>query len=316
MFYRTPLVVAEGLGLYIMNKIRMLTIKVLILLFPVLVSVGCDYQETLNGTEVDITLSNGTNTIFKFTKRYFLLQPGDTALFYGTRVCTVITNGVISSLKDDSINFRTITLEDTVITVNSTPHIVYPQLYQAAKNMDSLSGYTITRFFELTDSGIFQTAYKPYSGMLFLEKEIQKVMPSPLEMGSFDFVSPQNSWRASPLIVSPYASCNGTVNFIGQRVATRYIKNETIDSYDYYDGVTIKTYYSFSGEISEDNEYIRLAGTMVITRNYFKDIGLVNDMRIFEEQRTFSDNSTQVIKEYIYFSRGPNGAKLYNDWEG
>lgn len=288
-----------------------------VLIFSMLLlSAGCNNKEYVSGTDVLVTLPNGNNTIYKFAKRYFLLQPGDTAQLYGTRVCTVVTNGIISSIEDDSLYFRRITLDDTTIFVNNTPHIVYPQLYHKSSSFDSLSQFTITRYFELTDSGIFQIAYEHYNTMQFLDKEIQKVIPSPLEIGSYDFVSSGNTWRASPLIESPCASSNGTVWFIGQRVATCYLVSEKIDNYDYYDGVTIKTYYSFNGEIYENNEPARLSGTIVITRNYFKDIGLVNELRILEAQKSFSDNGVQLTKERVYFSRGPEGAKVYNDWEG
>lgn len=50
----------------------------------------CSYLDSTSVSS-DFKLPGGNDSIYQFTKRFFLLFPGDTALLYGTRVCTTIS---------------------------------------------------------------------------------------------------------------------------------------------------------------------------------------------------------------------------------
>jgi len=50
---------------------------------------SCNYPETIKPAEAEFILPPDSSVIYRFTRHYFITVPGDTALFYGARRCTV-----------------------------------------------------------------------------------------------------------------------------------------------------------------------------------------------------------------------------------
>lgn len=310
----------------------------------------CNHPETNSVSTMELVITDDSSAIYMLDKRYFILIPGDTALFYGSKRCTVIINGIIDTCINDSAYFRTITLDREEQTVDNRRQFVYPQHYQycsSFKEIDTDSippNNTITRYFVKNDTAILQIAYRTYkydtikdttsdvikksitlTGTLHnLPINKRKVIPKTLEVGKYGWlqtdttnVPTNNKWYTSPLIENPVSFSEGYISFEGFSVAPKGIALPgvmdpayTVNGVIYANGVFIKTYYSIEGEIFEDNKNITIAGNVLITRTYFTDRGLIDQLINTTIQKTYSD-TIQIIKETIYVARGPEGAKNY-----
>ena len=303
-------------------------IRILVLLGMTLVIVvgkyGCSYSDSITGVDTQFTLPPDSGTIYRLTHHYFALVPGDTAMFYGFRNCTTTVNGVISSCTRDSAYFRTITLEGKTITVNDSTYAVYPQLYQQCSTFSAINENTITRYFKTTDSMILQIAYEA-DGILYpLEKEKRTVMPRTVIIGPYGWYATDstevpfnNKWTASPLIKRPFINVPGDIRFNGYCVAVKPIAlegmNENayhINGHNYTDGMFVKTYYAISGDAVEDGKVVRALGTVVVTRSYFINRGIIDISIVTSLQRTFSDGTVEMKRERVYLARGYEGAKI------
>lgn len=315
----------------------------------------CNHPETSSVSGTEFIITGDSSAIYLLDKRYFVLIPGDTALFYGSKRCTVIVNGTLDTCINDSAYLRTITLDREERIINNRHQFVYPQHYQycsSFKEIDTASlppDNTITRYFVKNDTAVLQIAYRTYkydttrdAGNDVIKKSItltstlhdlppnkQKVLPKTLEVGKYGWlqtdttnVPTNNKWQASPLIKNPLSFSKGTVSFEGFSVAPQGIALPGVDPTSVYtvngviygNGVFIKTYYSIEGEIFEDGKNITVAGTVLITRTYFTDRGLVDQLINTTIRRSYSD-TIQIIKETMYVARGPEGAKIYPDIE-
>ena len=298
-------------------------------LFLFFIGNSCNYHDTVSSPNADFILPPDSGTIYRFTKRYFVAIPGDTALFYGSRRCTVTTNGVITSITNDSAYFRTITLPIDSIPLDDTLHRVYPQLYQHSSTFADINGNTITRYLEQTDSALLQVAYKENGQMHYTEKSRQVVMPRTVIVGLYGWydtdstsVPTNNKWPTSPLIRNPVASLTGNILFDGYSVAHRVIALPKsgeplylINDVEYSNGICVKSYYSISGEIIENGKRLNVLGSVQITRAYFTERGIIDQLIITFIQKIFSDGSIEVTREKTYVARGPEGAKKYSENE-
>jgi len=207
------------------------------------------------------------------------------------------------------------------MTINGTKRLVFPQKFQQASSFDKFEHASITRFFEIRDTAILQIAYESNNDTTYLSKNIQKVIPVIVEVGSFNTIySPNNTWPASPLIKSPVDATGSTVWFHGQNVATKALSVNWgeyyyINGFGYHFGIRIKTYYSVNGYTTENNMQLSVIGTITIERSYFKDIGLVDKKFFSSLVKRYSDGTEKAIKESLILERGPEGAKTYNDWD-
>ncbi len=292
----------------------------------------CNIPETITTTGLEIQLPPDTDTItdtiYQFTKRYFVVVPGDTALFYGTKKCTTSVNGNITSYYDDSVYFRTITLEGTSIEINDTLHLVYPQLYQTGKTLATINRNTITRYLVKTDTAILQVAYEDNGTRYYLQNGRQIVMPRTLVIGPFgSFVTDStdipmnNTWPTSPLIENPFKSSK-TIRFEGYSIAKKTIALPRssdppylIAGISYTNGISVKSYYSISGERVENGKIVRIAGTTVVTRTYFTERGIIDQLEVTAIQKIFSDGTIERTRERVYVTRGPEGVKIYSESE-
>ncbi len=280
----------------------------------------CNYSDMPTITNSKLTQTQSNDTIYQLTKRFFLLFPGDTALLYGTRTCTTITDGD-ASMYNESLYLRTITLHPYFMWINKTKHLVFPQVYQQNSSYDSLARNSVIRYFEIEDTAIMQLACKENGVMHYFEKNRQKVIPITIEVGYFDTVeSSKNKWPASPLIQNPVSIAQGSIWFTGHSLAKKGLalnwgQYYLVNGYEYQVGVRLKTYHSISGNGIEDNKSVSYLGTVIVTRSYFKDIGLVDQKMTSIIFKKFSDGTEIIIKEHIILERGPEGAKVYNDWE-
>lgn len=284
----------------------------------------CNIPDTIS-TSVEFILPPDSGAIYKFVNRYFLLEPGDTALFYGARHCTTSVNGLITSNINDSAYLRIITLEDSIIRIDDSLRIVYPQQYQQSSTFATINENTITRFLEKSDSAILQVAYEDNGILFYPEKERQIVIPTLLEIGPYaQFVNDStevsifNTWPASPLIKSPLASSYESIKLHGYTVATETIATPSsfvdvyvINGVEYKNGALIISYFTLSGEVIEDGKIISIIGNIKIKRNYFWNIGLVDQLTVTSIQKIFSDGSIERIRETVYVARGPEGAGKY-----
>jgi hypothetical protein len=283
---------------------------------PCFLVTDCAYNETFSETSQTFTMTGGIEPKFGYKDRYFILVPGDTALFYGTEICTLITNGILESTTIDSSYFRTITFP--AVTNDSFAYAI-PQLYQQGSSLINASNQTIVRYFQKTPTTILQLAYRQNNIMTYLPVGQQQVIPNFVEVGSFDTInSPNNNWVSAMLIHNPLPFTNGRLWITGHSVGTRAIAQELFPPFQlngvyYFTGIEIKSYYAFHGYSSENNNPFRFLGTIEVLRKYFKNIGMVDEMIRLTYQKTFDNKMVQVVKKIIIHQRGPEGAKVYPD---
>lgn len=290
---------------------------------------SCNYHDTIPSSNAEFILPPDSGTIYQLTKRYFVAIPGDTALFYGSRQCTVTTNGIVTSITDDSAYFRTITLQGEYIEIDDALHYVYRQLYQQSSSFTEIDKNTTVRFLEQTDSALLQVAYIEHGKKHYTEKNRQVVMPRTVIVGPYGWfdtdstsVPINNKWPTSPLIKCPIVSEHGSIHFDGYSVATKAIalpgsgeRPYLINGYAYSNGIYVKTYYSIGGEIIENNMSVIVLGGIHIIRTYFTEMGIIDQLIMTFIQKVYSDGSVEVIRERTYVARGPEGAKRYSENE-
>ena len=290
---------------------------------------SCNYPETVSTIDEELILPPDSSVIYQFTRHYFINVPGDTALFYGARRCTVTVNGIITSTIEDSSYQRTITLQDTIISINDTGHFVYPQLYQQSSTFSKINEHTITRYFEKTDTATLQVAYHSDGVMHYTAQNSKIVMPRTLIIGLYGWfdtdttdIPMNNKWPASPIIPPPLPSSNGAIKLDGYSVATKVIalpksgeNKYCINGVNYENGVLVKSYFTIHGETFENNKIVRILGTVTITRSYFLGMGLIDQLMNTSIEKVFSDGSLETMRETIYIARGPEGARQYSDNE-
>lgn len=288
---------------------------------------GCNYSETFSMANAELKLSSDSSTIYRFTKHYFLLVPGDTALFYGNRACTTIVNGNAVSIIYDSLYFRTITCKGERLSVDDTLYFVFPQLYQYSSSFAQIDEHTTTRYFYRSDSAIHQVAYKENGMLAYTPKRSRMVIPRTLILGPCGWldtdtskVSFNNKWHTSPLIPGPVTYTKGDVLFDGFSVAARVIalpqsseSNYFVNGVLYQNGALIKSYYTISGQYIQNDQAITVSGGVLITQAYFAGRGLVDQLIQTTIKRVFSDGTVEITKERSYVARGPEGAKIFSD---
>ena len=156
---------------------------------------NCSYSDSITSTNTQFILSLDSGAVFRLTHHYFILVPGDTALFYGYQNCTTTVNGVVTSCTNDSAYLRTITLEGTTVTVNDSTFAVFPQLYQQSSTFAEINNNTITRYFKTTDSMTLQIAFQE-NGILYpLEKDKRIVMPRTVIIGPYGWFDTDSTCR-------------------------------------------------------------------------------------------------------------------------
>ena len=289
---------------------------------------SCNFHESLTPVTAEFILPPDSANIYRMTKRFFVVVPGDTALFYGSCQCTVTTNGIITSIIDDSMYFRTITLPCENITLDDTLHKVYRQYYQQSSTFDKINENTIIRFFEQTDSATLQVAYEEKGTTHYIEKNRRMIMPRTVIVGPYGWfdtdttkVPYNNKWPTSPLVTIPAIASSESITFDGYSVATRVIcltpqpteNPYSINGVDYQNGMFVKSYFVLHGETFEKGELVRVLGSVQVTRSYFTERGIIDQLTVSYIQKSYSDGSVEIIRERIYVARGPEGAKSYSE---
>jgi hypothetical protein len=224
---------------------------------------------------------------------------------------------------------RTITLKGKTIKIDDSLHFVYPQLYQYNSTYAGINTNTVTRYLVKSDSAILQVAYDDRGVRYYLKNDQQIVMPRTLIIGPYaPFVNDStdipinNTWPASPLIKSPIPLTDGSFSFVGFNVAIKTIalpKSSDppyfVNGNKYSNGIFVKAFYSLHGEMVENNDIVRVVGSVVIVRTYFTERGLIDQLIVSSIQKIFSDGTVGRIRERIYVARGPEGAKVYSENE-
>jgi hypothetical protein len=293
---------------------------------------GCNHPETIALTGSDYLLPKDSSLLFQVNRRYFILVPGDTAFFSGTRRCSVFVNGVINETltEFDSVYFRTITLAKDTMMFNGAPYTVYPQLYQMSNKVAALNTGDILRYFLKNDTAVLQIAYIENGVMNYLPAGKQKVFPRYLEFGKFGYlqndstpISSNHRWAASPLIKLPITAVNGPLVLEGYSIAPEaiayplklggdYGKPYTVNGITYRDGVFIITNFIINGSSNEQDAIVRISGTIKITGTYFTNRGMVDQLINSSIQKTYENGAIETKRETIYFVR-PEPAKTYPD---
>jgi hypothetical protein len=285
-----------------------------------LLSVHCSHDDILSTETAEFILPKGNHLKYLQAKRYFLLEPGDTALLYGTEACTLITNGVVTATTTDSVYFRTITGTTIRSMINDTLSLETSQVCQQARTVAQLDDSTITRYFKQTPSGIFQIAWEKDGIKTFTSKNRQMIMPNPVESGSFGTVnSPRNNWETSPLMLSPVRDLSGgPVIFEARSVASEALAIVLQSPYFirkayYYDGVAVMTFCTLSGNGIRNGKTVVVTGTIVLKSHYFRDQGLGEQFQWWQI-RTISDKKVEVFKKSVWIARGPEGTRIKKDY--
>ncbi len=283
----------------------------------------CSHPETVMISEPELVLPRDSSAIFRSDKRYFVLVPGDTALFGGTKACTLLVNGIIQQGETsfDSLYFRTITLDTKTETFGGTSYTVYPQKYQYGPSISKITQDETVRYFTINDTATLQLAYE-YKGKqhLFAENK-QKVFPRLLDMGKFGWfqsdtttIPTTHKWSTSPLIRQPLRSNQGTLSFVGYTYAPEAIAYPVspkqissnpykINGIEFKNGSYINSVYSLEGEITEDDEIVNVHGAITIKRTYFVDRGLVDQSLHSAIRKDFSNGTTELRIEQSYIAR-------------
>jgi hypothetical protein len=256
-----------------------------------------------------------------------VLVPYDTAVLSGTRTCTVTVNGLITRTEADSAYLRTITLPETVVSVDDTHYTVQPQWYQEARSRDELGKRTIVRYFEKTDTALFQRAYVSPNGTQRVPAAGHElVVPDTVLAGPFaqiaDLVDPsqklRNCWPASPLFDDPYHDAADQIAFAGQRVVSLALAptgyTYTVNGVHYSMGIRLTSYYALSGAVVENGEALTIGGTVTVWSSYFRDQGLVDRTLNRVIQKTYSDGTVELAREWVTVARGPEGAPVYPEY--
>ncbi len=279
----------------------------------------CNYRESDSLASYTFSPPPGNEKVYQFTDRYFMLIPGDTAMFYGTRCCTLLVNGSLASAVQDSSFFRTITAQPTGLLVNGKNQPVYPQCYQQAAFRDQLDSNSILRYFMKTDTAILHCAYEDHGVLTHVPDGRQKVVPALFDVGSFA-TSPtsSNSWLTTLLVPDPFPIAAGHSWITGQSVCTRAVAQQSMPVYtcngvDYRNGIQIMSYYALDGQSTEEGNRFDFIGTFVIDRKYFKNAGLVDETMNLAVEKKLPDNTVEIIKETTIHQRGPEGARIYPD---
>lgn len=307
-----------------MNKKFYYLLITITALFFILTS--CSYTENSVSTST-MVLGDDSSSIYNMTKRYFILVPTDTALFYGFRQCTTTVNGVITEIVDDSAYLRTITLSDTIITINDTPHFSYPQLYQESNKFATINDNYVCRYFQKVDTGTLQLACVMGNDISYFESKKRLVMPQVLDVGFFGWfdtdttdIPSSNTWAVSPIVNTPISIRKAeNLLFTGFSIAQGVLalpKSGTsykINGIEYSNGILVKTYHTLSGEMQEKGKLVRVSGNIVIHRSYFTDMGMVDQMKKTLLQKNYEDGSIEIMREIIYVARGPEGAPIYSE---
>ncbi|MBN1982689.1 MAG: hypothetical protein JW795_14235 [Chitinivibrionales bacterium] len=140
-----------------------------------------------------------------------------------------------------------------------------------------------------------------------------------IEVGSFDTIeSPNKKWLYSPLVTMD-SLLQGRFYCTGYSVGIRAlgipgVESHCVNGVYYSDGIEIRNYVAFGGEKADSEGVIRYNGTCVITRRYFKDIGLVEQFRQLLVQQNHSAGEIRIFKEKIFHQRGSQGAKMYPEF--
>jgi hypothetical protein len=290
----------------------------------------CNVPETFTISDADITLPLDTGAIYKFVnKLYYILVPGDTALFYGSRQCTLSTNGIIDTCILDSAYLQMITQKGVSLEVDDTVHFVYPQVYHQGSKFSEITGNTLIRYMEKSDSGTLQLAFKENGTLTTLASDRRMIMPRTLIIGPFaQFVTDStdiplnNTWPSAPLMSNPIPTSpgQGQIHFNGYSTAVRVIAPPKsgeppymINNVSYTNGIFVKTYFALSGEMIEDGDIVRVTGSMAIIRSYFVERGIIDQSTFTSVVKIRSDGTIQRMRERIYVARGPEGAKQYSE---
>jgi len=291
---------------------------------------GCNHPETIALTGSEYILPRDSSVLFQVNRRYFILVPGDTAFFNGTRQCSVFVNGVIRENSADSVYFRTITLDKDTMVINGLKYIVFPQLYQMSNKLSTIESGEIKRYFLKNDTAVLQIACTENGVMNYLPAGKQKVFPRYLEIGKFGYlqsdttpISSNHRWAASPLIQLPDLAVNGQLTVEGYSIAPEaiayplkiggdYGKPYTVNGITYKDGAFILTTFIISGSSNEQGETIRINGYIKITGTYFTNRGMVDQLINSSIQKTYENGTIETTRETTYFVR-PDLAKTYPD---
>lgn len=294
-----------------------------------LLLVNCGDVNHIGYTEEIILPVKPKTAVYRMTKRYYIAMPGDTALFHGTRVCTVFVNGVLDEVrtKKDSVFHRTITHPSKFI---SLPWIdekvsVYPREHQFAHSRDLLDESTITRYIQITDTTTEQVAFS-YGR---LNEDYQKpdafiIIPHTIIAGDYSWGKKEKElhrWRASSIIHKPeifkdaYNIRYSNYNIVTTPLAlpnTPDMPPYFVNGYNYVNGILYDSYYAIHGEGFEDNQVVVVTGSIYMTTSRFADCGVIDIQQENFFQKRYANGKTEVIKENIYLARSSK-AKVFNE---
>lgn len=129
-----------------------------------------------------------------------------------------------------------------------------------------------------------------------------------------------NKWPTSPLVKAPITTSSESITFDGYSVATRVIcltpkpteNPYIINGVAYQNGMFVKSYFVIHGEIFEEGELVRVLGSVQVTRAYFTERGIIDQLTVSYMQKSYSDGSVEIIRERIYVAR-PEEAPKYSE---
>ncbi len=281
----------------------------LIICFMLIIN-SCNQSPSSILTTSQFIVPNNMTSSWCLRGRFFLF-PDDTARFYGSRKCTVMVDNSIAKTVSDSVYYYTITRKPEFLTDNEKTYVVVPQFCQILNVHDSLDQDTLIRYYEITDSGTYQRAYRNSNGLHLVHKPF--VFPYELIVGTNWEMSPvmEDNWALYPIFKRLKELLKGSITIAGYAQVANEISAYILHGLFYQDGTRLKIHYCFNGTIIEDNNIKQISGTIITSLYYFRDVGLLEQNITSLVQTISSNGSVTIEKEHIYIDRGRTPAKFY-----
>ncbi len=278
--------------------------RILILLFTLFIF-SCSLTESEKSDAVVFTIPDSTEH-YIYTGDIFYLEPFfnyDTMFLAGTRICTLIVDGVIDSVfteeilytieKDTAEQILTDPANGKTVQVTPLTHTLY---------RDNVISSQKRVYFQKRMNGYYQLFYDDMRGRRYnIDEKNRRYFPAMPASGSLldstgsHIADTNNSWNAA--VVNPildsypidqncsYTKIEGAfaLDLLGQN---KYHVNNMLFS----DGIDVKTYHQFHREQNINGTAVKTYGAAVETHYYFKNVGLRETRASVTTEKIYGDS--------------------------
>lgn len=286
----------------------------IILLFFSLILYSCTSTEFQKEESSSFSFSQ-TSELFKVRTPYVFVEPFhrfDTLYFEGERICTLLTNGQIQSVKREEIAFEIFThVIDTPLTHPETGllqkvTVVEESFYTNGDLRAKTELYMQSRF-----DGFYILYYKNHKGELIVVPEDQQYC-FPTEPISGYVTTPdggqdksllRNNWKGmlySPILFRYEWDLTGAYTMIEGAFALEALTQPAyvINGTGYPDGIDVKTYHQGIRDYSIDGKPYRTTTRFIETNYHFKFWGLREKQYAVFEDTQIGNKSVKSTRDH------------------